>query len=215
MEEKKISLDSISEDWLEKNIFEEENKFYLFVKKIIDVVFGVVGFVLFIILFPFLALAIKLDSGGSIIYKQERVGKNGRGFTLYKFRTMYENKDNNQKVWREKDRSNITRVGRVLRRSHLDELPQAWNILKGDVSFVGPRAEWSELAGVFEKQIKFYKYRYLIKPGLIGWAQINFPPSRSIDEAKEKFEYDLFYIKNRSILLDLEIILKSLKLFAW
>jgi lipopolysaccharide/colanic/teichoic acid biosynthesis glycosyltransferase len=126
---------------------------------------------------------------------------------------MYENRE--QKLWREKDRSNITWVGKILRRSHLDELPQAINLLKGDLSFVGPRAEWVELAKIFEKEIKFYKYRYLVKPGLIGWAQINFPPSRTVDEAREKFEYDLYYIKNHSLLLDSEIIFKSLKLFVW
>ena len=211
--EKKIILENINEDWIENNILKEENKFYLFVKRIIDLFFGSIGIILFIIFLPFLALAIKLDSKGNIIFKQERVGKNGKIFMLYKFRTMCEVKD--QKAWREKEGCSVTRVGKILRRSHVDELPQAINILKGDVSFVGPRAEWVELAKIFEKEIKFYKYRYLVQPGLIGWAQVNFPPSKSVEEAREKFEYDLFYIKNHSILLDLEIIFKSPKLFAW
>lgn len=213
MESKKISLDSINEGWLEKNISKKDNKFYLLLKRIIDVIFGLIGFIFFVIFFPFIAIAIKIDSKGSIIYKQERVGKNGKVFVLYKFRTMHDSTD--KKAWREKDKNNITRVGKILRRSHLDELPQAMNLLRGDLSFVGPRAEWVELGKVFEKEIPFYKQRYLVKPGVIGWAQINFPPSKSLDEAKEKFEYDLYYIKNRCILLDLEIILKSPKLFAW
>ena len=128
---------------------------------------------------------------------------------------MHDNSAKDEKTWREKDAGSITRVGKFLRRTHLDELPQAINILKGDISFVGPRAEWVEFAKVFEKEIPFYKYRYLVKPGLIGWAQINYPPSKSLDEAREKFEYDLYYIKNQSILLDLEIIIKSPKLFLW
>jgi len=215
MENKKVSLDSINEYWLEKNISKKESRFYLFIKRIIDVVLGGIGFIFFIILFPLAALAIKLDSRGNIIYKQERVGKNRKIFTLYKFRTMKEHENQHKEPWREINKDNITRVGKILRRAHLDELPQAINILKGNISFVGPRAEWIELARIFDKEIKFYKYRYLVKPGLIGWAQINFPPSKSVNEAKEKFEYDLYYIKNRSLLLDLEIILKSPKLFAW
>ncbi len=102
-----------------------------------------------------------------------------------------------------------------MRRLHIDELPQAWSMLKGDISFVGPRPEWIELATTFEREIPFYRHRYIVKPGIIGWAQINFPPSRSLDEAKEKFEYDLYYIKNRSLLLDIEIMLKAVKLFFW
>ena len=132
---------------------------------------------------------------------------------LYKFRTMAEDRNQDKEIWREKNKDNITSVGRILRKIHLDELPQAWNIFKGDLSFVGPRAEWLELAKVFEQEIPFYKQRYLVKPGLFGWAQINFPASKSVDEAKEKFEYDLYYIKNHSLLLDLEIILKAVKLF--
>ena len=128
---------------------------------------------------------------------------------------MKEAHDQNSKVWREKGGNEVTKLGAVLRRLHIDELAQAYNILKGDISFVGPRAEWQELAKVFEKEIPFYRQRYLVKPGLIGWAQINFPASKSVGEAKEKFEYDLYYIKNHSLLLDLEIILKAVKLFLW
>lgn len=210
---KKVSLDHLDEIWFLEKISRPEDIFNKGVKRILDIIFSIIGLFFFIIFLPFAAIAIKLDSAGSIFYSQKRVGKNGKLFLMHKFRTMKEDKNQDKEVWREINKDNITRVGKVLRRLHLDELPQAWNIFKGDLSFVGPRAEWSELAGVFEKEIPFYRERYLVKPGLIGWAQINFPASKSVDEAKEKFEYDLYYIKNHSILLDIEIILKAVKLF--
>jgi len=163
-------------------------------------------------LFPFIALAIKIDSPGPIFYSQNRVGKDREIFTLYKFRTLKEAPNQDKEPWREKDESQITRVGKFLRKTHLDELPQLWSILKGDLSFVGPRPEWVKLAREFEKQIPFYFQRYLVRPGFTGWAQINYPPSTSVEEAKEKFQYDLYYIKNRSFLLDLKIILKTAQL---
>lgn len=209
---KKVILENINEEWFSP--IKERDSFYLFVKRFLDLLLGSIGFIFLVIFFLPIALLIKITSSGKIIYKQERFGKDRKIFWLYKFRTMYEMGEN-RNTWREKESDNITFAGKLLRRSHLDELPQAINILKGDISFVGPRAEWVEFARVFEKEIRFYNYRYLVKPGLIGWAQINYPPSKSINEAREKFEYDLYYIKNRSIMLDLEIIIKSPKLFAW
>ena len=125
---------------------------------------------------------------------------------------MKVSKKQDKDFWREKDPSQINRVGKILRKFYLDELPQFFNILKGDISFVGPRPEWVELAKVFEKEIPFYSLRYIVRPGLTGWAQLNFPASVSVEEAKEKFQYDLYYIKNRSFFLDLEIILKTIRL---
>ena len=126
---------------------------------------------------------------------------------------MYETPNQNKEPWRERDPNQITRVGKLLRKIHLDEFPQFWSILKGDLSFVGPRPEWEKLARIFEKEIPFYSQRYLIRPGFTGWAQLNFPSSTSVEEAKEKFQYDLYYIKNRSFVLDLGIILKTIRLF--
>jgi len=211
--DKKICLGSVNKDWITENLSNKENKIYSLFKKLTDIFFGVVGFVLFLISFPVSAFFIKIGSPGHILYKQERVGKNGRKFFLYKYRTMYENGREYKDIWREKNADNITKAGRILRRLHTDELPQAINLLKGDLSFIGPRPEWIELAKTFEVEIPYYKNRYLVKPGIIGWAQINYPPSKSVEEAKEKFEYDLYYIKNRSVLLDLEIALKAVKLF--
>jgi len=210
---KKVSLEYLDEVWFLEKISKPEDIFEQSAKRIFDFIFSVTGLALFMIFLPFAALAIKIEDHGPVFYAQKRVGKNGKTFILYKFRTMKESPNQDSKVWREKNYESVTRVGSVLRRLHLDELPQSYNIFRGDISFVGPRAEWLELAKVFEKEIPFYKQRYLVKPGLFGWAQINFPASKSVDEAKEKFEYDLYYIKNHSLLLDTEIILKAIKLF--
>ncbi|MFA5153434.1 MAG: exopolysaccharide biosynthesis polyprenyl glycosylphosphotransferase [Clostridia bacterium] len=210
---KKVCLDQLNETWFTKKISRQENEFEQIIKRSFDIVFSLIGCLVFIVLFPIIALLIKLDSEGNIIFKQNRVGKNGKIFTIYKFRTLRDKSKEDKELWREKNDDSLTNVGNFLRKTHLDELPQALNILKGDISFIGPRAEWQKLAEIFEKEIPFYKQRYIVKPGLVGWAQINFPASRSVGEAKEKFEYDLYYIKNHSILLDLEIILKSAKLF--
>jgi len=210
----RIILEDISEDWISRNIKKEDSKTYIFLKEFIDIFFGLAGFFFFLFLFPILSIAIKADSKGAILFSQERIGKNKKKFILYKLRTMSVDGENKE-LWREKNINNITRIGKFLRRTHLDELPQSINLLRGEVSFVGPRAEWSTLSELFEKEIPFYQYRYLVKPGIIGWAQINFPPSRSVEEAKKKFEFDLYYIKKRSFLLDLEIILKSFQLFRW
>jgi len=212
---KKISLEHLDEIWFLEKISKPVDIFEQSIKRIFDIILSLVALIIFIIFLPFIAFAIKIDDKGSIFYTQKRVGKNGNLFLMHKFRTMKEDKNQDKETWREINKDNITRVGKVLRRLHLDELPQAWNIFKGDINFVGPRPEWVELAKVFEKEIPFYKQRYLIKPGLIGWAQINYPASKSVNEAKEKFEYDLYYIKNHSLLLDLEIVLKAIKLFMW
>ncbi len=210
---KKVSLNHLDEVWFLEKVSKPEDVFEKIVKRVFDFVFSIVGLLLFIVFFPFVAIAIKIEDRGSIFYNQKRAGKNGKVILISKFRTMVEDKNQNKETWREANKNNITKVGRVLRKLHIDELPQAWSLFTGDLSFVGPRAEWVELVKIFEDKIPFYKQRFLVKPGLFGWAQINFPASKSVDEAKEKFEYDLYYIKNHSLLLDLEIILKSIKLF--
>lgn len=207
---KKVPLEAINELWFLESLSRAEKRIEEILKRGFDVLFSAIGLLITAIFAPFIALVIKIDSPGSVFYIQKRVGKDGKVFTLYKFRTMRESPDQHKKTWRERDSSQITRVGKFLRKIHLDEFPQFWNILKGDLSFVGPRPEWVELAETFEKEIPFYHQRYLVKPGLTGWAQLNFPPSASIGEAKEKFQYDLYYIKNRSFFLDLGIILKTI-----
>lgn len=210
---KKVCIDDIDLEWIKDNISVNENVFYSLFKKITDIFFGCVGFVLFVIAYFIFYLPIRIDSPGDVLFKQDRIGKDGKVFTIYKFRTLQEKNKETGELWREKNKDSVTAIGRILRKTHLDELPQAINLLAGNLSFVGPRAEWIEIARVLEQKVPFYKYRYIIKPGLFGWAQINYKASKSVEEAKEKFEYDLYYIKNKSIMLDLEILIKSVKLF--
>jgi len=136
----------------------------------------------------------------------------GKDFDLYKYRTMLATKDQ-YLVFRADATDQVTRVGRVIKRLHIDEFPQFFNILRGDISFVGPRPEWKKLAEEYKKDIPFYKDRYLVRPGFTGWAQINYKASATAKEAREKFEYDLYYIKNRSFVLDMSIIAKTIQLF--
>ncbi len=209
---KKMPLEVIDEIWFLENLARSEKRVEETIKRGFDIVFSFIGLLITIILFPFIALAIKLDSPGSIFYYQKRVGKDEKQFTLYKFRSMKESPDQYKEPWRERDRSQITRVGKFLRRTHLDEFPQFLSILKGDLSFVGPRPEWAKLAENFEKEIPFYHQRYLVRPGFTGWAQLHYLASTSTKEAKEKFQYDLYYIKNRNFFLDLGIILKTIRI---
>ena len=169
--------------------------------------------------FPFIlviSLLIKIDSRGPVFYKQERVGESGKIFKLLKFRSMVENAEANGPVWAEQDDKRITRVGRRIRKWRLDEIPQMFNVLKGDMSFVGPRPERSFFVEKLRKEIPFYDQRFSVKPGVTGWAQIKYPYGASKEDALEKLKYDLYYIKNLSLLYDLLIIFETIKvvLFA-
>jgi lipopolysaccharide/colanic/teichoic acid biosynthesis glycosyltransferase len=154
---------------------------------------------------------IKLTSRGSVIYKQQRIGKNGRVFILYKFRTMIPEAESDGPKWAEEQDERVTIIGRFLRRTHLDELPQLINVIKGDLSFVGPRPERPEFVEHLKKKIPYYEIRHLIKPGITGWAQINYKYASSIDDTYEKLQFDIYYIKKRSIVLDILILLKTIK----
>ena len=133
-------------------------------------------------------------------------------FWLVKFRSMVQDAEKDGAKWAEKEDTRITKVGNFLRKSRLDELPQLWNVLKGEMSFIGPRPERPEFVRELEKQIPFYQTRHLIKPGLTGWAQINFPYGASVEDAMEKLQYDLYYIKHRSLVLDFGVVLKTIKI---
>lgn len=208
---KKIPLYSIDELWFLENISSPRKKISELIKRAIEIIFAFFGIIFTALIFPVIALLIKIDSPGTVLYKQERVGMGKKSFSLYKFRTMRSGGEKEENPWREKEKGEVTRVGGVLRKIHLDEFPQFYNVLKGDLSFIGPRPEWTKLAREFEKEIPFYNLRYLVRPGLSGWAQLHYPASTSIEEAKEKFKYDLYYIKNRSFFLDLVIVLKTLR----
>jgi len=159
-------------------------------------------------------LAIKFSSRGTIFYRQKRVGRYDRPFQIIKFRTMIANAEKDGAVWARENDTRITKLGNFLRKTRIDELPQVWNILKGEMSFVGPRAERPEFHNQLQDSVPFFQERYLIKPGLTGWAQINFHYGASINDTAEKLKYDLYYIKNRSIALDIGIILKTIRIAA-
>ena len=157
------------------------------------------------------AILIKIDSRGPVLYKQERVGKNGRPFTLMKFRSMRVDAEKNGPVWASDGDNRMTRVGRIIRRVRVDEIPQFWNILRGDMNFVGPRPERPHFVSQLAQEIDYYEQRHLIAPGLTGWAQIKYPYGASIDDARKKLEYDLYYIKNQSVALDATIMFETIK----
>lgn len=161
------------------------------------------------------AVAIRLDSPGPILYRQERITKDGRVFSILKLRTMRTDAEAQGAVWAASKDSRITRIGSFLRRSRIDELPQLLNILRGEMSFVGPRPERPMFVAELANQIPLYNERHLVKAGLTGWAQINYPYGASIDDARSKLSYDLYYVKNFSILFDLVILLQTLRVVLW
>jgi exopolysaccharide biosynthesis polyprenyl glycosylphosphotransferase len=208
----RVPVQILEADWILKT-FVDEVKVSGFVelsKRLLDILGGAIGMIVFLVLSPFIALAIFIDNGMPIFYSQARLGRSGRDYTILKFRTMKRDAEaNGQAQWAKEDDIRATRVGRFLRKAHLDELPQFINILRGDMSLVGPRAERPELVDIFEANIPFYRARLLVKPGLTGWAQINFGYAASIRETTKKLEYDLYYIKNRSFWMDLVILLRT------
>jgi sugar transferase (PEP-CTERM system associated) len=157
------------------------------------------------------AILIKLESRGPIFYRQERVGKNGRTFMLMKFRSMRVDAEKDGPVWAQTGDDRTTRVGRIIRKIRVDEIPQFWNILRGDMNFVGPRPERPHFIAQLAQEIPFYEQRHLIAPGLTGWAQIKYPYGASIEDARRKLEYELYYIKNQSIALDATIMFETIK----
>ncbi|MEA2088435.1 MAG: sugar transferase [Patescibacteria group bacterium] len=206
----KIPVNIINEIWFLENLQESEKKFYEFFKRIIDIILAILGLAISLPILPFLIIIIKLDSKGSIFFSQIRTGKNNKKFLAIKLRTMVDGAEKNGPQWAEKNDSRVTRVGKFLRKTRIDEIPQLFNVLHGEMSFIGPRPERPEFIETLEKHIPFYKQRLIIKPGLSGWAQINFPYGASINDSMEKMQYDLFYIKNRSAVLDLSITLKTI-----
>jgi lipopolysaccharide/colanic/teichoic acid biosynthesis glycosyltransferase len=209
---RKIYLSQINEAWFLENIAYREKRFFNLIKRLIDLLFGAVGFFVFVVTLPFIAVLIKLTSKGKVFFVQERVGKGGQIFKVYKYRTMSGGATN---TWTSVNDPRITGFGKFLRKSRIDELPQFINLLLGNMSLVGPRPEQVNIVNELKQKISFYDERHLVKPGITGWAQLNVYAG-SIEETKEKLQYDLYYIKNRSILLDLEIILKTIYyIFTW
>lgn len=207
---KKIPANLISEEWflkVKKRNLEDK------LKRILDVILSLIFGILFFpfwILIPFL---IFIEDGRPVFYLQERVGKNNKIFKLIKFRSMKKDAEKTGVQWAKVEDERVTKVGKILRKFHLDEIPQLFNVLKGEMSLVGPRAERPEFVEILKEKIPFYEFRHIVKPGITGWAQINFGYARSVEDSLKKFEYDLYYIKNRSLILDLKILLKTFQIW--
>jgi len=187
-------------------------RFVQLVKRAIDLLIGAAGVAATVILLPFVWVAGALEGGRGVFYTQVRVGRGGRPFRFIKFRTMIRDAEPHGPRWAAEDDRRVTLVGRILRRLHLDEIPQSINILKGDLSFVGPRPERPEFVEQLGAQIPFYRIRHAVQPGVTGWAQVNYTYGASIDDAMMKLQYDLYYIKHQSLWLDLLIVMKTIPL---
>ncbi len=206
---------TFSEGWFVANLHEQQKKIYDRFRILTDYFFAIIIGVFFIILFPFVFVAIKLNSKGSIFFPHDRVGRQGKIFKLYKFRSMKSlstdgSAETNGPQFASTNDSRITLVGKFLRLTHIDETPQFINILKGEMSFIGPRPERPEFVSQLTEKMPYYALRHLIKPGLTGWAQVNNSYYGTIEENLQKLEYDLFYIKNRNLTLDISIILRTI-----
>lgn len=187
------------------------NKFGLRLKRIADLFAAAVLMLLSSPIVVLAAVFIKLDSRGSALFKQVRTGEGGKDFVIYKLRTMRLDAEKDGAKWAQKNDSRITNVGKFLRTTRIDELPQLWNVIKGDMSFIGPRPERPEFNKDLEKEIPYYNLRNLLKPGVTGWAQVMYTYGASVEDSKEKLQYDLYYIKNHSLLLDWHICLKTIR----
>jgi exopolysaccharide biosynthesis polyprenyl glycosylphosphotransferase len=207
---RKVPLSEVKETWFLENITGQMS-FYDPLKRASEFIGALLlGFIL-IPLEILLALLITVTSRGPVIYRQVRVGEKGKEFLLYKFRTMRVDAEKNGAQWASKNDQRTTHIGKLLRRSHLDELPQLWNIIRGDISFVGPRPERPEFVKKLEERIPYYEARLFIKPGVTGWAQIHHRADLTDEDVIQKLQYDIYYLKNRSPILDWTIILKTLK----
>jgi len=206
----RVPLEHVSQTWFLEHLRESDKTWYESFKRVIDLVTAVPVGLITIILFPFIALLVKLSSPGPILYSQIRVGKIGQLFKIWKFRSMKQDAEIEGKPqWAQEGDPRITKIGGFLRATRLDELPQIWNILRGDMSFIGPRPERPEFVAELTAQMPFYALRHLTRPGLTGWAQVRFPYAGSVEDNLKKLQYDLYYIKHRSLLLDLATALKT------
>jgi sugar transferase (PEP-CTERM system associated) len=208
----KIAVENLRPSWL---IFSEgftKSTRFEAAKRVFDVLCASVALIVALPVIALTALAIRLSSRGPVVYSQTRVGKDGVPFTIYKFRSMYLNAERiSGAVWSSRNDPRVTRLGRFLRRTRLDELPQLWNVLRGDMSFVGPRPERPEFIAELTNRIPYYGQRHVVRPGLTGWAQVRHRYGSTIEDAQEKLQYELFYIKHMSLPFDMYIVLETVK----
>jgi sugar transferase (PEP-CTERM system associated) len=211
----RVSLDMIRPSWLIFTGRGRQVRLAAITRSAVHRSVALIGMVLSLPLAGLTAILIKIDSRGPVFYKQERVGKNGRPFTLTKFRSMRVDAEKAGPVWASKADGRTTRVGRVIRKIRVDEIPQFWNIVRGEMSFVGPRPERPHFVAQLAQEIPYYEQRHLIAPGLTGWAQIKYPYGASTEDARQKLQYDLFYIKNHSLFLDAIILFETIKIILF
>lgn len=212
----KIAVAGLSPEWFMRLDGFRRDRIVTFTKRLIDVFVSAVGLLLSAPITLITVLAIKLESSGTVLYCQERVGRNEKVFTIYKLRSMVANAEAaGCPVWAAKEDPRITRVGRLIRKLRIDEIPQMFNVLKGDMSFVGPRPERPEFVQTLTTKIPYFELRHSVKPGITGWAQICYPYSDNEQGSMEKLQYDLYYIKHMSVVFDLQIIFETLKVVFW
>lgn len=207
----KVPVASIDQMWFVDNLSESNKKPYEVVKRVADITLAIFALAITLPFAPLIWVIIKLDSPGTSFFMQRRTGHQGADFMAIKFRSMRHDAERHGPQWAQKNDSRVTRVGKFMRKTRIDEIPQLVNVLRGDMSFVGPRPERPEFVEKLRESIPFYNERHMVKPGLTGWAQINFPYGASEKDAMEKLQYDLYYIKHRSLALDFAILLKTIR----
>ena len=211
----RVSLNMIRPSWLIFSSRGRQARIAGMARNIVHRIVALVGALFSLPIAIVTAILIKLDSRGPILYKQERVGKNGGAFTVMKFRSMRTDAEKAGPVWATEDDDRTTRVGKIIRKLRIDEIPQFWNILRGEMDFVGPRPERPHFVSQLAEEIPYYEQRHLIAPGLTGWAQIKYPYGASIEDARQKLQYDLYYIKNQSLMLDAIILFETIKIILF
>ena len=211
----RVSLNMIRPSWLIFSSRGRQARISGIARNVVHRIVAMIGGLLSIPFAIVTAILIKLESPGPILYKQERVGKNGQPFTLMKFRSMRTDAEKAGPVWASKDDDRTTRVGKIIRKLRIDEIPQFWNIFRGEMDFVGPRPERQHFVSQLAQEIPYYEQRHLIAPGLTGWAQIKYPYGASIEDARQKLQYDLYYIKNQSLVLDAIILFETIKIILF
>ena len=212
----RVDLDTVNPSWLIfSDGFSSSRMFSSAVKRIFDITASLILLVLTLPVIALFAVLVKLDSKGPAFFRQTRVGLYGEPFTLIKLRSMRTDAEKDGAKWAEKDDPRITRLGRFIRKVRIDELPQTWSVLKGQMSFVGPRPEVPSFVESLEEEIPFYGERHMVKPGITGWAQINYPYGASVEDSRRKLEYDLYYAKNYTPFLDLVILLQTVRVILW
>jgi sugar transferase (PEP-CTERM system associated) len=207
----RIILERLSPSWLILSDGFRKSTMLVWAKRLIDVLLSLVSMILFLPLFAVVALAIWLESGSPILFRQQRTGLRGYSFKMLKFRSMFNNAEEAGPQWASDGDDRITRVGRWIRKFRIDELPQVINVLRGEMSIVGPRPERPQFVSMLEEQIPFYGLRHSVRPGITGWAQVKYQYGASVEETKTKLEFDLFYIKHLSVMLDLAVLFETVK----